>query len=141
MTVGAGVVVIVGLVIGWAIQMALAYRQAAVYQRHVRRLRRLGPSATGRSGSRVKGIAYCTLAADHAGQVVGAEILRGLTVFARPRPRPELVGRPLEELVSTGPASTVERAVSDAASTLIAHRAQEGQHESVNASGGDPWTH
>jgi len=141
MTPGAGVVVIVGLVIGWAIQMALAYRQAAVYQSHVRRLRRLGPSATGRSGSRVRGIAYCTLVANQAGQVAGAEILRGLTVFARPRPRPGLVGRPLEELVCTGPASTVERAVSDAAKTLLAHREQEGQRESVNSSRGDPWTH
>lgn len=141
MTLGAGVVVIVGLVIGWTIQMALAYRQATVYQSQVRRLRRLGPSATGRSGSRIKGIVYCTLAADHAGQVAGAEILRGLTVFARPRPRPELVGRPLEELVCTGSASAIECAVSDAATALIAHREQEGQHESVNASGGDPWTH
>ncbi len=132
---------IAGLVVGWAIQMALAYRQAAVYQSHVSRLRRLGPSATGRSGSRIKGIAYCTLVADGGGQVAGAEILRGLTVFARPRPRPELVGRPLQELVCTGPASTVERAVSDAAATLIAHREQQGQHETVNSPGGDPWTH
>ncbi|MBA2272524.1 MAG: hypothetical protein H0W21_01280 [Actinobacteria bacterium] len=141
MILGAGVVIIVGLVIGWAIQMALAFRQASVYQSHVRGLRRLGTSATGRSGSRIKGIAYCTLAADQAGQVAGAEILRGLTVFARPRPQPELVGRPLEELVRTGPASTVERAVSDAATTLIAQREQEGHRKSVNASGGDPWTH
>ncbi|MDQ3766225.1 MAG: transcriptional regulator GutM [Actinomycetota bacterium] len=141
MTLGAGVVIIIGLVIGWAIQMALAFRQATIYQNRVRRLRRLGPSATGRSGSRIKGIAYCSIAADYAGRVAGAEVLRGLTVFARPRPLPELVGRPLEELVCTGPASTIERAVSDAATTLMTHRAQEGQHESVNSSGGDPWTH
>ncbi|MBA3349681.1 MAG: hypothetical protein H0T12_03900 [Actinobacteria bacterium] len=140
MTPGAGVIVIVGLVFGWAIQMALAYRQATIYQRHARALKRLGPSATGRSGSRIKGIAYCTLAADDAGRVAGAEILRGLTVFASPRPLPEVVGRPLEELVRTGPASTVERAISDAAETLITHQEQERQHESVNASGGDSWT-
>ncbi|MDQ3751967.1 MAG: transcriptional regulator GutM [Actinomycetota bacterium] len=141
MTLGAGVVIIVGLVIGWAIQMALAYRQAAVYQSHVGTLRRLGPSATGRSGSRVKGIAYCTLARDHAGRVAGAETLRGLTVFARPRPRPDLVGRPLEELVCTDSASSVECAISDAATALLAHQEQQKQHESADASGGDPWTH
>jgi glucitol operon activator protein len=141
MTLGAGVVIIVGLVIGWAIQMALAYRQAAVYENHVRSLRRLGPSATGRSGSRIKGVAYCTLAADHAGRVAGAETLRGLTVFARPRPRPDLVGRPLEELVSTGSASPVECAISDAATTLLEHREQAKKHESADATGGDPWTH
>ena len=141
MTAGAGVLIIVGLVIGWAIQMALAYRQAAVYQNQVRTLRRLGPSATGRSGSRIKGVAYCTLAADRDGRVAGAEVLRGFTVFARPTSRPELIGRPLEELVCTGPVPAVERAISDAATTLLGHLEQARKHESADANGGDPWTH
>lgn len=141
MTPGAGVVVIIGLVIGWAIQMALAYRQATVYQSHVRKLRRLGPSATGRSGTRLRGVAYCTLAVDDSGRVAGAEILRGLTVFARPHPRPELVGRPLEELVRSDTATTVERAASDAATTLIAHLQEGKKNGAVTTPGGDPWTH
>lgn len=141
MTPGAGVVVIVGLVFGWAIQMALAHRQATVYQDHVRKLRRFGLSATGRSGSRLKGVAYCTLAADDAGRVAGAEVLRGLTVFARPRSHPELIGRALEDLVCPGKATTVERAVSEAASTLVAHLEERRQQEPITTSGGDPWTH
>ena len=141
MTPGAGVVVIVALVFGWAVQMALAYRQATIYRTRIRKLSRLGISATGRSGSRLKGVVYCTLAADHHGHVAGAEVLRGLTVFARPRPHPELVGRPLQELVCDGPASTVDRAVSEAATTLIAHREREQGSESIDLSGGDPWTH
>lgn len=141
MTPGAGVVVVIGLVFCWAIQMALAYRQANVYQSQVRKLRRLGPSATGRSGTRLRGVAYCTLAVDDSGRVAGAEILRGLTVFARPRPRPDLVGRSLEELVCSDTATTVERAISDAATTLIVHLQEGKKHEAVTTSGGDPWTH
>ncbi len=120
MNFGTAVMVIVALAVGWVIQMSLAYRQANVFQRQVRSLRARGPTATGRSGSRLRGIVYCTIAVDDDGRVAGAELLRGYTVFARPRTFPELVGCPLGDLVARD-SSITDRATADAARTLLAH--------------------
>jgi glucitol operon activator protein len=135
MSPAAAVLVVVALAVGWVAQMALAYRQAIVFQRQVKSLKRLGPTATGRSGSRLKGIAYCALAVDARGRVAGALLLRGYTVFARPKPLPDLLGVPVQELTSRG-SSLADRALQDAAGMLIAYnRREEEEKTSIPRSG------
>jgi DNA-binding transcriptional regulator of glucitol operon len=110
------------LAAGWLVQMVLAYLQAQRFMRRVRILRRAGTVAIGRGGSLVRGRAYVALAATPDGNVAAAEVLRGLTVLASPRPLPAAVGHPVAELAAgdglPGRTAIVRAAAQQAATTL-----------------------
>jgi len=127
---GANWVVVVGLLVAmWVLQMYLAARQARAFMTEVRRLRGLGPTAIGASSqSRLKRRTYVAIAAKD-GHVVGAVRIAGLTVWARPKPAPQLHGRTLDEL-ALGDDSAVARAAAMAADTL-----RTSSDEEVNADG------
>ena len=107
-----------------SLQIFFSSRQAKAFMAAVRSIRgkgrRVGIGLGGRKtcGRRV----YVALAADSAGRVVDAVVLRGLTQFARPKPLPALVGHRLGMLA--GPADVpgcdaMERAAArQAAQTL-----------------------
>ncbi len=89
------------LALVWLLQMALAYRQARLFYRHVNNLKKLGRCATGLSGGYYRRRTYVALVAHPMTRIViKAEQLRGITVFARLRPLPQLEGRLLDELLS-----------------------------------------
>ncbi|MGH2750789.1 MAG: transcriptional regulator GutM [Actinomycetota bacterium] len=116
----SAVAVIIGaLAAGWCVQIYLAMKQAKAFQASVRTLRTVGRTAVGRGGSRYRGVAFCALAEDRGGRVARASVLRGVTVFSRPRPAPELVGRSLAELTEKDSNSSLDLAIADAARHLL----------------------
>jgi glucitol operon activator protein len=125
------VVVIIGLAVAWAIQIYFTARQAKSFQSRVNALRKSGRTAVGRGGSRYRGTVYCALASGDRSTVSAAAVLRGMTVFARPRDVPELVGRPLTELADTKPTSSKDEAVAHAARILLGRKDDSGK-------GGEP---
>ncbi|HZT99894.1 MAG TPA: transcriptional regulator GutM [Ktedonobacteraceae bacterium] len=93
-------VAIVALLL-WLVQLALAYRQARLFYKRISSLRKRGPSATGLAGGRYRGRAYVVLVVHPTThKVIAAEVLQGLTVFARLKPVVQLEGRSLEELAN-----------------------------------------
>lgn len=87
----------------WAVQLFFTWRQAQRFMAAVRRLREAGTVSIGVGGKRYRGgRAYVAIAVDPAGTVVGALRLRGVTVFARPKPAKEIVGCPVRRLLGTG---------------------------------------
>lgn len=85
----------------WLVQLALAYRQARLFYKRISSLRKRGPSATGLAGGRYRGRVYVVLVVHPVThEVIVAEVLRGLTVFAKLRPVVQLEGRSLEELAN-----------------------------------------
>lgn len=125
----AVVFIIIALAIGWVLQLLLAYRQATSFNRRVRALRSVGTTAVGRAGSRTRGFVFAAIAADARGTVRGAEILKGITVFAMPRPMPQLIGSDVRVLAETESKKTTDRALADAASHLLADAQREGGDE------------
>lgn len=96
-------VAIVALLL-WLVQLALAYRQARFFYKRISNLRKRGPSATGLAGGRYRGRVYVVLVVHpRTHEVIVAEVLRGLTVFAKLRPVVQLEGRSLEELANPNP--------------------------------------
>lgn len=130
-------VVMVGLGTSWAVQMILAERQARAFRARVRAMGDKGTTAVGRSQKGHRGVAYCALATDDRGRVVDAAILKGLTVFARPRPFPEAVGRQVEDLTEPTSKNKLHLAAAEAARTLITEGSEGLDADSVGPTGGD----
>jgi glucitol operon activator protein len=110
-------VAIVALLL-WLVQLALAYRQARLFYKRINSLRKRGPSAAGLAGGRYRGKVYVVLVADpRTHEVIVAEVLRGLTVFARLKPFVQLEGRSLEELANpeTPPIEGISPKIQEAA--------------------------
>ena len=97
MGVGA-IFVLLGLL--WALQLFLAYQQAQRVMRRARVLRRLGRVSIGASRRQFRGRAYVVVAVGPDDRVTAAEALRGVTVFANPKPVPALMGLPAAELAA-----------------------------------------
>jgi|GEM_PF-6202098 len=119
MDASAVAVIIGALAAGWCVQIYLAMKQARAFQASVRILSTEGRTAVGRGGSRYRGVAFCALAEDGGGRVVSASVLRGVSVFSRPRAAPEIVGRSLAELTETDSKSSLDLAIADAARHLL----------------------
>lgn len=96
----AGVAFAVILIITWTLQMVLSVLQVKRYFKRVNALRRFGRVASGMAGGRYRGRTYGILAVDPSTKrITCAEQLSGMTVFASPRPVPQLVGISLEMLL------------------------------------------
>ncbi len=88
--------------LAWLVQLALAYRQARLFYKRIRSLRKMGRCATGLSSGKYRGRVYVALVADPVTHtIIKAEQLRGLTVFAGMKPVPQLEGCALDALLST----------------------------------------
>ena len=95
---GGAIFVLLGL--HWALQLFLAYQQAQRFMRRARVLRRLGRVSIGASRRQFRGRAYVVVAVGPDDRVTAAEALRGVTVFANPKPVPALIGLPAAELAA-----------------------------------------
>lgn len=78
----------------FAMQAAGSYFQIQDYKKAVRRVHRLGNVGVGQQ----KGFGgkLVLVACDGQGFITGAEVMEGITIFARFRPRTNALGRPLE---------------------------------------------
>jgi glucitol operon activator protein len=94
----AAIFVLLGLL--WALQLVLAYQQAQRFMQRARVLRRHGRVSIGASRRQLRGRAYVVVAVGPDDRVSAAEALRGVTVFANPRPVPALLGLPAAELAA-----------------------------------------
>lgn len=96
----------------WVAQMLLTWRQAKRFTTGLATLRGSGVVVTGRhqrGGLRT----YAALAVKE-NRVTGSLVLKGISVFARPRPHPALLGATVEELAA-GRAAGVDRRTAAAA--------------------------
>jgi glucitol operon activator protein len=111
----------------WLLQLVLAYQQAQRFMARARALRRQGKVSIGASRRQLRGRAYVVVAVGPDDRLTAAEALRGLTVFANPRPVPALVGLPAAELAAgaqvPGLPPRVLAAAHSAAATLHPDRA------------------
>lgn len=110
---------LVAVVAGWMVQFWLTLRQSRAYLRAMTQLRRSGTVATAKSGKRYRGgVTYLSLATDGK-QVTGAVSLKGFTTFARPAPRPALVGLRLGAVVGDLPIPGLTDSERDAAREAV----------------------
>ena len=120
----AAIFVLLGLL--WALQLVLAYQQAQRFMQRARALRRQGRVSIGASRRQLRGRAYVVLAVGPDDRVTAAEALRGLTVFANPKPVPALVGLPAAELAAGADVPGLHPRV-----LAAAHSAAAGVHPQV----------
>lgn len=78
--------------LAWLLQIAFGWWQLQRFNRAFDGLCQLGAVGVGRSGGRFRPRVVLALAFDADRRVYGSLLLRGLTVFARPRPLPRLHG-------------------------------------------------
>ena len=108
----------------WALQLYLAWRQAANFQKDMKALRQHAPNvAIGVGGRRYRGgRAYVALAADNDGIVRNALLLSGLSIFARAKKIGDYTGFSIEDII-TGQRAMVSRPtkVKEAALTAAEH--------------------
>lgn len=84
----------------WLVQLALSYRQARLFSKRIRELRKLGLCATGLAGGMYRGRTYVALVAQPLTRnIVKVELLQGLTIFARLKPVAQLEGYQLDDLL------------------------------------------
>ncbi len=94
------VTVLVCLLAGWMFQIGFAILQVQRYYKRINQLRLLGRCATGMGGSRYKGRVYAALVVNPTTrEVIAAEKLAGVSVFAGFRPVPTLVGASLDSVL------------------------------------------
>ncbi|WP_054177668.1 transcriptional regulator GutM [Trabulsiella odontotermitis] len=85
-------------VIAWLSQMALGGWQIHLFNRAFDKLCQQGRVGVGRSSGRFKPRVIVAIALDNNDNVVDTLMLRGITVFARPKKIADLEGKPLKEL-------------------------------------------
>jgi DNA-binding transcriptional regulator of glucitol operon len=104
----------------WVLQLYWTAKQGQHFMQQVGRLRPLGETAIGASStSRLRRRSYVALASDETDLVTGAIELNGVTVFARAKDAPELVGRSLRELADAPDGERRENAARMAARVLL----------------------
>ena len=116
----------------WLVQLWLTWNQAKRFMDDVRRLRQKGTVAIGVGGRRYRGgRAYVALATKGAPTVVDALVLSGLTVRARSKELPDLIGADLQELAAGGAPAHLRQKIRDAAAqaagTLLADAAKSAE--------------
>jgi DNA-binding transcriptional regulator of glucitol operon len=94
--------IILVLAAGWFLQVWLVGQQTRNIYNRMKVLRKDGRTSIGLAGNIYKGRVYTVLVVDEEDRILHAERLAGVTVFAKLKPVPELVGVPLEELMDEG---------------------------------------
>jgi glucitol operon activator protein len=82
----------------WLVQVVLTYFQVTHYNKRILELKNKGIVAIGRSKGVINAGAIVILATDEDGRIVDAEIMKGISVFARFRKMRKLIGKHIEEV-------------------------------------------
>ncbi|HEC21427.1 MAG TPA: transcriptional regulator [Chloroflexi bacterium] len=103
------------LVAAWITQLMFSFLQLRRFYKRLNVLKREGArAAIGFSGSNLKTKVYAVLVVDEEENIVRAEKLSGITVFASLKPVEELIGRPLGVLDRDEPLPGIRRKAWDA---------------------------
>ena len=84
----------------WSLQFFLSYRQLQRFQRELAARRKLGRTAVGMDGNRVRGRTYGVLVLDTQDRVRYAGIFAGMTIFSSLKEGPELTGMQLDSILT-----------------------------------------
>ena len=119
-------VVILFVAVAWVLQLALALWQTHAFYRRYALLRRgAAASAIGVSGSNWRRKTYGVLIVDESRTIVRAERLAGISIFARLREVPQIVGLPLQRVERDDPVEGVPGktwdAFRNAAGYIVSH--------------------
>lgn len=116
--------VFLGIAGAWVFQLYLTYQQSMRFNDTLMPLRRQGRTAIGLGGKKFFGGRALVAIAHQGDTVVDARVMKGYTVFARPKPFPEIVGLSLTRLAGDDPVpglpAKVRGAAQMAATTLLA---------------------
>lgn len=94
----------------WIGQLALSYFQYKRYFARYNELKRMGDRvAVGVTGNIYSTKAYGVLVVDEKNNILHAEQLSGITVFANLKPVPELVGQPISVLEDEAPQPGIKK--------------------------------
>lgn len=97
---GVSVWVIVAVLAGaWFLQLVLSSWQMKRFYNRLHELRKYGSTATGMAGSQWRRRVYGIIAVDEQDRVVKAEVLKGWTIFAAPKPEPRLEGATVQDIL------------------------------------------
>lgn len=110
--------------LAWVLQFFLSMRQMRGFYRRVSELRQFGRTSIGVGGGTYRGRAYAVVVADPSGRVLTAELMSGISVFARLRPLPEVKGWNLRAMCEAPPTSL--NAKQKAALCQAANKLQQG---------------
>lgn len=99
----------------WVFQLVLTYKQAMRFNDTLKPLRAQGRTVVGMGGKRYRGGRAFVAIAEKEGIVVDARVMTGFTVFAAPKPCPELIGLSLTRLSQDGDIPGVSKKVKLAA--------------------------
>jgi DNA-binding transcriptional regulator of glucitol operon len=113
----------------WVFQLYMAVKQSQRFSNDLREIRLPGTTTTvGMGGYRYRGGRAFVAMAQKDGEVTGARILAGLTVFANSKPFDEIIGYKLTDLVEGRGVENqkfkVVEATKHAAKTLLEQNAQ-----------------
>jgi len=98
------VAIVLFLVAAWLLQIWMSAQQMRRFHATSQRLRRMGTHmAVGVAGNMYRTKTYVALVIGTGRQVVAAERISGLTVFANSKPVPEVVGMILDEVGRNDP--------------------------------------
>ncbi len=127
-----------GLLVGalvamWVVQILLAHRQAIAVTRRIAEMRRRGTVAVGMGRARLRGRTYAIVSVDREDRVIDAQVLRGWSLFAEPRPIPGLAGQSLfmldDERIAPSKDPALRAAINQALTTLRQARAESATRE------------
>jgi len=104
--------VVGALALAWLIQLGLSYWQMRRFYGRISQLRKSGKLAIGLAGGMYKGRQYGVLVIDEQENIVRAEQLSGLTIFAQLKPVPVLVGLKMSRLFENETALAQELKIS-----------------------------
>jgi len=116
----------------WVCQMLLTWRQTKRFMADVATLRASGDVVIGRGKRR--GMRTYAAVAVRDGRVVESRILQGVTVFARSKPNPALLGASLQELID-GTVDGLDRRTAAAATHAATLYKQQRRRPATAAAG------
>lgn len=106
-------------VIAWVLQIATGFFQVRSFNRMLREVSSKGEIKIGKTSSRWKPKTLVVLAHDQNGVVIDARVMKGITVFTRPKPLIDLINRrlPLSDNWLNAQESSIKEAIICALST------------------------
>lgn len=80
-------------IVAWVAQIGMSFFQIRAFNRMIQSMSHKGKVKIGRTKSRWKARTILVLVEADDGAIVDAKVLNGVTVFARPKTVPELIGQ------------------------------------------------
>lgn len=85
-------------ILAYIIQILLGIRQIKEFSKNYKLLRQIGPVAIGRHTSKFRAGTIVMLALDDTYQIIGARKMQGVTVFAKFKEMPTLIGTNIRDI-------------------------------------------